>query len=233
MVGSVEIAHVDHCESAHQRSIHAFNEDHPAHPMRIAQFGSPARALFACVGAVFASGACNMSIADVDFDICAGPNPAVASVQVQPKQVNLRVGFNAPIQAVPLDAQGTFVFCGPELTWSSSDPSVATVSQGTVVAVSAGKAFIRATSGGKSDSAEVTVVATAIASVEIEGVPPSLLVGQTSGLRLIARDADGNVVPPLSIAWQTDDAAVATVSARGMVIAVKEGSATVSAMAEG
>jgi alpha-tubulin suppressor-like RCC1 family protein len=236
MVGSVEIAHVDHCDSAHQRSIQTFNDAHPAHPMRLAQFGSPARAVFACVGAIFASGGCTMSlgdIGDIDLDICASPNPAVASVGVQPKQVNLRVGFNAPIQALPLDAQGALVFCAPEMTWSSSDPSVATVSQGTVVAVSAGKAFIRATSGGKSDSAEVTVVATAIASVEITGVPPSLLVGQTSGLQLVARDADGNVVPPLSIVWQTDDAAVATVSARGMVIAMKEGSATVSATAEG
>ena len=44
------------------------------------------------------------------------------------------------------------------VTWESSDPSVATVEEGTVTAVNAGTATITVTVGGKSASCEVTVV---------------------------------------------------------------------------
>src|SRR4029453_983827 len=91
--------------------------------------------------------------------------------------------------------------------------------------------FLRATSGGKSDSAAVTVVSTTLATLTIES-PASLLVGQTAQLKLVAPDTDGNVIAPHSIPGQPDDAAVGTVSPTGMFVAVNDGIATVTVVAE-
>jgi len=205
--------------------------------MRLTTAGTRIHAAFALVTVALSASGCGsekITFDDMDIDLCAGTSQVVASVPVQPSQVSLRVGFTAQLQAWPLNAQGVVAFCAPAVQWSTSDPSVATVSAGKVVAVGGGKAFIRASSGAKADSAVVTVSAAPIASVAIERIPASpLLIGQTAGLRLVARDADGNVMTPVSIAWQTDNAPIATVSKTGMVIAVAEGSATVSAVAEG
>src|SRR5215218_6017986 len=76
--------------------------------------------------------------------ICAGSNPAVTSIRVQPSQVNLRLGFDVRIEALPLDAQGQVAFCAPPVEWSSANASVATVSAGLVVGISAGETYVRA-----------------------------------------------------------------------------------------
>ena len=165
--------------------------------------------------------------------ICAGSNPAVTSIRVQPSQVNLRLGFDVRIEALPLDAQGQVAFCAPPVEWSSANASVATVSAGLVVGISAGKTYVRASSGGKVDSVAVNVMATTIGSVAMVSVPASLLVGQTVALGVVARDTDGNVITPRSIKWLTDDATVATISISGMLVTREGGTATVTVEAEG
>ena len=190
---------------------------------------------FAAYGCSAGGDITGLTISSGNFNWCSGPPPVVARVELQPAQAYLRVGFNAEMRARVLDAQGQEIFiCYPPLVWSSSDSTIATVSPPSlIVGVRAGKAYIRAQTGAVVDSAAVTVAATSIGTVTIEDSPAALLVGQTAPLRLVARDTDGNVVPPQSIEWQTEDATVATVSARGMVIAVNEGTALVTAVAEG
>lgn len=164
--------------------------------------------------------------------LCPAPDPSFAGIRVQPTAFNLRIGLTATIQVMPVDAQGSFVFCAPPITVTSTDPSIATVSDGVVTGVSAGKVYIRATAGGKSDSARVTVVATSIASVSIQRAPASLLVGQTVGLVVLARDTEGNIITPQSITWRTDDATVARIVPSGMLFAIGEGTTTVTVEAE-
>ena len=209
--------------------------------MRITSFSrSHVRVAAAIATTVLAASGC-FTMGDIagpdfegGFDLCSGASPVVARIDLQPTQAYLRVGSNVQVEAKLLDPQAQVLFlCHPPLVWSSSNPTVATVSAGLVVAVTAGKAFIRAQSGGGFDSVAVTVAATSIGSVAIVGAPASLLVGQTARLRVVVRDTDGQVVAPQLLIWQTDDATVATVSAGGMVIAVNEGIAVVTAVAEG
>ena len=141
--------------------------------------GSHVRAASAFVAILIGGCKRDITIDDVATAFCKGSNPA-ASVVVEPREVNLRLGFDVRLQATRMDAQGQIVFCGPAMTWSSSNPAVATVSDGLVVGVNAGKAFIRASSGGKADSAAVTIVTATIGSVPIERVPTVLLIGRTA-----------------------------------------------------
>ena len=209
--------------------------------MRPAQPRLPITIPVALAAITFATGACGPS--GTAFEItglgggfgtfCAASTPTVARIRVQPSQVNLRLGFQVWIEAMPVDSLGQVAFCAPMIEWSSANPSIATVSAGLVVGIGAGKTYIRASSGGKVDSAEVNVVATTIGSVTIESVPAALLVGQTAALVLDARDTEGNIISPRSIVWRTADATVATISNTGMLITLTEGMATVTVEAEG
>lgn len=78
----------------------------------------------------------------------------VSSVTVSPKTNNLEVGTTRNLNATvePSTAR-------QDVTWSTSDESVATVDNGTVTAVSAGEATITASAGNQTDTATVNVTA--------------------------------------------------------------------------
>jgi uncharacterized protein YjdB len=82
---------------------------------------------------------------------------AVASVPVWPATSSIPVGLSLQLTATPKDSAGGAL---PEraVTWMSSDPSVAPVSSGGLVAgLAQGSAVITATSEGKNGSAVITV----------------------------------------------------------------------------
>ena len=87
---------------------------------------------------------------------CAIP---VASVSVSPASASVQVGNRVQLTAAPKDANGN-PLSGRTVTWSSSNPSVATVDgTGLVTGAVAGSATITATSEGQSGTASVTVTA--------------------------------------------------------------------------
>ena len=78
----------------------------------------------------------------------------------------LAVGDTVQVFAFPVNARGALEICSAEMTFASSDPGVAMVSSaGRVTAVSAGTAYIRASSGTARDSLPIEVVAAAVASI--------------------------------------------------------------------
>jgi uncharacterized protein YjdB len=83
----------------------------------------------------------------------------VASVSVTPASATLSVGATQQLSVVTKDSAGN-TLTGRVVTWSSSNPSVATVSgSGLVTAIAAGSATITATSEGKNGTSAVTVQA--------------------------------------------------------------------------
>jgi uncharacterized protein YjdB len=89
------------------------------------------------------------------------PAAAVSKVIVLPATATLVVGSTQQLLAAPVDANGE-VLTGKPLTWSSSNPAVATVSTGGLVqAIGVGTATIVATIETKSGSATITVSASA------------------------------------------------------------------------
>ncbi len=121
---------------------------------------------------------------------------------------------------VPADANGT-------ITWSTSDSSVATVSNdGTVTAVNNGTATITAKCGDFSAQTKVTVI-NPLKAITITGTTHSLKKGQTTQLGLTYDPAD--TTDSAAATWTTSDPSVATVSKTGLVTALKDGSTTIKA----
>ena len=129
------------------------------------------------------------------------------------------------------DVTGSVTFA-----WSSSVPAVAGVdSSGLVTALANGTATVSATWNGVSGSAAVTV-AQVVASVSVAtsggGSTASLAsIGETVQLVGTASDADGFAVPGAAFTWSSDTPGVATVNGSGVVTAVANGSAHVTARA--
>ncbi|MEP6730313.1 MAG: Ig-like domain-containing protein [bacterium] len=74
---------------------------------------------------------------------------------------------------------------------------------------------------------------TGVASVAVTPTSIALAQGDTLTLAASARDAGGSVVAGKSVVWTTSAAAVATISATGLVKAVSPGGATITATVDG
>jgi len=84
-----------------------------------------------------------------------------------------------------------------------------------------------------SDASDPVGTPRPVATVAVTPTANALVVGQTSALAATAKDANGNVIAGRAVRWSTSNASIATVSAAGVVTAVAQGNATVSAAVEG
>ena len=122
----------------------------------------------------------------------------------------------------------------PDPTWTSSNPSVATVTYvGIVTAVGLGTTSIVASSAGKQGEVTVHVVPIAVAGVLLG--PDGLVLAPGESKRFVASaiDAAGRPLPDRKIDWLSSDERVAIVSDDGLVAAVGSGVMSVSALSEG
>ena len=157
----------------------------------------------------------------------------VATVLVAPGTANLRVGTSALFIATPKDAAGD-ILSGRTITWSSDAPGVASVTaDGLVSAVATGTATITATSEGQSGSSSVIVSAVPVASVNVSPATATLRIGTSVQLNASTRDSAGNVLIGRTVTWSSSAPGVAGVSAGGLVSALANGSATITATSEG
>jgi uncharacterized protein YjdB len=156
---------------------------------------------------------------------------AVTGVALDQQALNLVAGgaTGTLIATVtPVDATNKNV------TWTSSDATVATVTYGVVTPVAAGTATITATTedGGKTASATVTVAPPAPGTVAVTGVALD-----QQALNLVAGGATGTLIATVTpvdatnknVTWTSSDATVATVTYGGVVTPIAAGKATITA----
>ena len=156
----------------------------------------------------------------------------VASVTVIPESETVVQGDTEQLTVVLKDAHGN-VLTRP-VTWSTSNATIATVSQGGgVTAVSPGTATITATSEGQVGASSITVSPIPVASVTVTLVSTTITDAQTTQATATVRDASGNVLTGRTISWTSDDTGVATVSLGGLVTGVAPGTAQIRATAGG
>ena len=155
------------------------------------------------------------------------------SVEVTPAVDTLTaLGDTVRFTAAAMDANGHAV-ADAEFAWSSGDERVLTVdADGLVTAVGNGSADVRATSNGGSGSASV-VVAQQVAAVAASPSMATLAPGDTVRLAATATDGNGHAVAGATFTWTSSDAAVASVDGAGLVEALADGTATITAASGG
>jgi uncharacterized protein YjdB len=162
------------------------------------------------------------------------PAPTIASIVMTPTSASVVQGSAVQLAAQARDAQGAPV--SASITWASSNQAVATVSSsGLVSGLAAGGATITASAGGQTAAASLTVTAPVpppapvVATVAINPATSTLNIGGTAQLTAQARDSSGAVVGDVVFVWVSNNPAVATVTASGLVTAVAGGTATIAA----
>jgi uncharacterized repeat protein (TIGR02543 family) len=120
------------------------------------------------------------------------------------------------------------------VTWSSSKPSVATVSSaGLVTAIAAGTAniIVKTEDGNKTDTCTVTVSAASVVvvSVSLDKVTATLTEGQTEQLTATINPSNAT---NQNVMWSSNAQSIATVSNTGMITAVAKGTAIITVKTE-
>lgn len=161
------------------------------------------------------------------------PPTAVASVSVTLGSPQLVVGGNAVATAETRSSTGASL-TGRALSWTSSNPSVASVSStGAITALTPGTTSIVATSEGQSGSATLTVVAVPVAVVTVTLAQSSITVGTATTASATLRSASNDVLTGRAILWTSSNPAVATINMSGAITALTPGTTTITAASDG
>lgn len=160
----------------------------------------------------------------------APPAPTVKSITVAPNPGTVAVGATITMNAAVVADEGI----ATTVTWSSADPSKATVNTttGVVTGVAAGSVAITATSTvnpAVQGNATVNVVSNAATVTGVIVTPPSasLVVGQTVQA---AATVTGTNNPSQTVTWTSLSPAIASVNATtGLITALSNGTAVIRA----
>ncbi|MBQ0026342.1 MAG: Ig-like domain-containing protein [Lachnospiraceae bacterium] len=158
---------------------------------------------------------CTVTVSNVD----------VTGVTVSPTTASVNVGSTTTLRATVSPSNAT----NKNVTWTSSDTSVATVNNsGVVTGVKAGTATITVTTtdGGKTATCAVTVSNVAATSVSLNKTSTTLTEGATE--KLTATVSPTNATNK-SVTWKSSNESVATVSTDGTITAKAAGTATITA----
>lgn len=151
---------------------------------------------------------------------------AAAAMTVTPTEISFRVGNTAPLQAFVTADEGA----ATTVTWSSSAPTIASVSsQGVVTGVTAGTAVITARSVSDTRlSATATITVAPPRSVIM--TPTEMNIGRAESRALSAQVfVDAGV--STAVIWRTNRPLIATVNQQGVATGVSDGDATITAIA--
>ena len=158
--------------------------------------------------------------------------PVPTTITIEPPMATLEaIGQTVQLTATVLD-QRENAMPDEMVTWSSADEAVATVGEaGLVTAVGNGMTDITAQSGEAMESATITVSQVAVSiSIEVEMDATTLTeFGETLQLMVSVSDANEEPIEEPVIAWSSSDETVATVDEAGLVTAVGNGMADITA----
>jgi len=161
------------------------------------------------------------------------------AIDLTPAQVTLPAGESQAFVATGSYSDGTTQDITKSVTWTSSDATVASVSnaagfEGTAAAVANGTATITATQDGKSGSATLSVTDAVLVSIGVTPATASLPLGTTATFAATGVYSDGTTHDLTArVTWSSSDATIVGLSnaggSQGTATAVAIGSVTVTA----
>ena len=179
--------------------------------------------------------------ANIDATVDAVTSTVVVNVSNDPSSVNITPGSHTleyvgetylvdPVEF--LNTQGDSL--GRDaVSWATSNPSVATVSDiGMVTAVGRGDATIRATSPAAGNITDVMTITVTNAPTTVtldRGNTTLTAYGATVGYGADVRNVNGDLIANEPVTWSSSDGTVATITQGGVATAVGRGITTITA----
>jgi uncharacterized protein YjdB len=156
--------------------------------------------------------------------------PTIVSIAVTPVGQTLGIGISQQYVATATYSDGSSSDLSSGVTWSSTSPSVATVTaSGVITTVAAGNTNITATLGALTDSSTLTVVAAHLTSIAVSPAVQSIAAGTTLQFSAVGSFDDGSTQLLTNLIWSSSTLATATVDALGIVTGVGSGTSTITA----
>lgn len=172
------------------------------------------------IGTARVSATSNNQTTTCDVVVTANPDEAVV---ITPPSGDIYIGDSVTLSAVVFPTTIT-----PNLTWSSSNPNVATIDEttGQLKALSDGGTVITATNDNVSGTIAITVKPIEASSITLDQESITLTIGGTQTLN-VTINPDNTTYK--DVTWDSNDPSVAVVS-DGVVTAVGIGTANIRAM---
>lgn len=148
---------------------------------------------------------------------------SVKSISLDKTDIKLNVYESTKLTATINPSNAT----NKDVTWSSSDPSVATVdANGNVKALKEGTVTItvKTNDGGYKSSATIKVSAVKVTGVSLNKTSVSLYINQSTKLSATIKPSNAT---NKGVTWSSSNSSIATVDANGNVKALKEGTVTI------
>ena len=183
---------------------------------------------YVCGGRSGGSGDSFFDKVEVTFASAPVSPVAVTGVTVSPTTLNLEVGQSGTLTETVAPSGAT----NKNVTWSSSDATIASVNNGLVSAISVGNATITVTTEDGSYTADCAVTVTPsttpvipVDNITLSKYATTLEVGQTETITATVSPSDAT---NQSVTWSSSDDNIATVN-NGVITAVSAGTATITA----
>src|SRR6202171_4278532 len=157
-----------------------------------------------------------------------GKSP-VKTIEVRAEKTDFEVGEQAKFSAVAKDEGGKPLDQKPTAWFASPFDLAAVDPNGVVTFYQPGQVTVFALFGDKPGFTKVIVKPSPVKTVLIDPVATPIVVGGTLKLNASARVASGDPRTGVAISWASDNPAIATVDAAGVVMGVASGKASLRA----
>ena len=167
-------------------------------------------------------------ISDPDFD---DVTELLERLTITPQNISLGDGLSQQYTVIGIFDDGTQITLTDELTWSSSNPSVATIdATGLATAQQLGQTTITASFEDLSVSTNLTVTDAVVTGLSISPLTPQVALGREQQFSVAATLSDGSTENATATAtWTSSNQAVAINPVSGLTATVGQGTTTISA----
>jgi len=177
-------------------------------------------------GAIVSARAAGGRMASVAVNVTGA---AATAVSIVLPNDSLGTGRSMQATAIPVDASGAPIL-GRPMAWQSSNPSVATVNSGGLIAgITSGQSTISVITDGRIASQRVTVAVPAPHTVMLTPATAVLFTGSATTFGAAVLDQFGTALDGRTINWSSSNPAIASVNSNGQVSAVAAGTVTIRA----
>lgn len=170
------------------------------------------------------------------FDISATLlAPTLVTIDVTPAVGMVPVGIDLPYSAMGTYSDGTTMDVGSLAAWTTTDPSLATVSStGVVTGLATGVTMVSASLDGITGMAPLTVTDAILTSIDVTPADTSAPLGRTPQFSALGHFSDGMAMDITAQAtWSSTVPGVATIDTTGLCTTMAVGTTVIGASLDG